>query len=894
MERYKELKVLGKGSFGRAVLAQEKSTGIKYVMKVIHIAPLKPREREEALTEAKILSKLKHPYIVGYHESFADTRYLHIVMEYADAGDLTDAIKRQKMKNSLFPEDQIWDWFVQICMALKHVHDRKILHRDLKTQNIFLCTDENDRSRKTVKLGDFGIAKILQSTLECARTAIGTPYYLSPELCEDKPYNNKSDIWSLGCVLYEICTLQHAFEAQNMKGLVVKILRGQYQPISNTYSRNLREVLDRMLQKDPNKRPSVNQILKLPFLQERIRRLLPEDYWNEEFSHTIIHGRGNALVGFGAGRVGIPGKPVSGVPPKDDASSEASSAGRQPASRHGPPSAHPPPPPSQQNKPMYFNPNGGYQPPATNQKLSAAEVAAMAIKNNQRPPPPVNQYQSNVKQPGIMPGAIAVGVPGAPPVVQVNNKLSYDEIVRQEKQRIEEQRRRYQEDQARAQEKVRQDYIKYHAAQQENRGYHAVQGNPFAKKQAQQASGAPGAGHAPSADMLDAKFADLQDFINKPVAAQQPQPSRQSQAPSISQSPTRQQQQQQQQQQRDQAMRRNIEEQRRHQQEVKRQLAPAPLKEQAKDARERELMEAHNKVQRQKEEQERRIREAKEKQRVEWEKRNREYEKQMEEKRKAAQAAEDREKERLFRISNGPANAGSEANPSKGGMESLLPPKVMDPGVQNRNDPRNHEERTEQQRKLEEQRDAMRRMIAERRREQELKRGEQRAQPPVDEIKENLSAKGRRLCDVPSVQEPAVQPTGQIDDKNALACLDEKDSDSDFEDPYFNPNAPDGNGGPGSLDKAEKAANMMKMLRAETTEESISQRMERLRILLEGELGLTNFVKAYQYIRTNTEQGGEDDLNQNVIVGIIGETNVGFINTIVSLIYCEDRFNTVR
>lgn len=159
-------------------------------------------------------------------------------------------------------------------------------------------------------------------------------------------------------MLYEICTLQHAFEAQNMKGLVVKILRGQYQPISNTYSRNLREVLDRMLQKDPNKRPSVNQILKLPFLQERIRRLLPEDYWNEEFSHTIIHGRGNALVGFGAGRVGIPGKPVSGVPPKDDASSEASSAGRQPASRHGPPSAHPPPPPSQQNKPMYFNPNG--------------------------------------------------------------------------------------------------------------------------------------------------------------------------------------------------------------------------------------------------------------------------------------------------------------------------------------------------------------------------------------------------------------------------------------------------------------------------------------------------------------------------------------------------------
>lgn len=888
MERYKELKVLGKGSFGRAVLAQEKSTGIKYVMKVIHIAPLKPREREEALTEAKILSKLKHPYIVGYHESFADTRYLHIVMEYADAGDLTDAIKRQKMKNSLFPEDQIWDWFVQICMALKHVHDRKILHRDLKTQNIFLCTDENDKSRKTVKLGDFGIAKILQSTLECARTAIGTPYYLSPELCEDKPYNNKSDIWSLGCVLYEICTLQHAFEAQNMKGLVVKILRGQYQPISSTYSRNLKEVIDRMLQKDPNKRPSVNQILKLPFLQDRIKRLLPEDYWNEEFSHTIIHGRGNALVGFGAGRVGIPGKPVSGVPLKDDTSSDASSAGKQPISRNGASSAHPPPPPSQQNKPMYFNPNGGYQPPAANQKLSAAEVAAMAVKNNQRPPPP-SQYQSNVKQPGIMPGAIAVGVPGAPPVVQVNNKLSYDEIVRQEKQRIEEQRRRYQEEQARAQEKVRQDFIRQQAAQQ-NRGYQAAQGNPFAKKPMQQASVVSGAGNAPSADVLDAKFADLQDFMNKPIVGQQPpQVSRQLPAPGIS--PTRQQQQQQ----RDQAMRRNIEEQRRHQQEVKRQLAPAPLKEQAKDARERELMEAHSKVQKQKEEQERRIREAKERQKAEWEKKNRDYERQMEEKRKAAQAAEEREKERLFRAPNGAPNASSEANPPKGGMESLLPPKVMDPGVQNRNDPRNYEERTEQQRKLEEQRDAMRKMIAERRREQELKREEQRSRQSANNSRETSESKGRRLCEVPSTQpEKPAQQAAQLDDRNALACLDEKDSDSDFEDPYFNPNVADGNGGPGSLDKAEKAANMIKMLRAETTEESISQRMERLRILLESELGLTNFVKAYQYIRTSTEQGGDDDLNQNIIVGIIGETNVGFINTIVSLIYCEDRFNTTR
>jgi len=116
------------------------------------------------------------------------------------------------------------DWFVQICLALKYVHDRKILHRDLKTQNIFLT------AKGDIKIGDFGIgnlisplshptdsniARVLQDTYDCAQTAIGTPYYLSPEICQEKPYNQKSDIWSLGCILYELVTLRHAFDANS-------------------------------------------------------------------------------------------------------------------------------------------------------------------------------------------------------------------------------------------------------------------------------------------------------------------------------------------------------------------------------------------------------------------------------------------------------------------------------------------------------------------------------------------------------------------------------------------------------------------------------------------------------------------------------------------------------
>lgn len=181
-------------------------------------------------------------------------------MDYADGGDLYTKINERKKLGSLWPENFILDLFVQICLALKHVHDRRILHRDLKTQNIFLT------SKGEVKMGDFGISRVLQHTYDCARTAIGTPYYLSPEICQDQPYNQRSDIWSLGCMLYEIVTLNHAFDATSMKGLVMKILRGNYPPISKTYSKELGDLIASLLKKNPEERPTINQVLQTPFL----------------------------------------------------------------------------------------------------------------------------------------------------------------------------------------------------------------------------------------------------------------------------------------------------------------------------------------------------------------------------------------------------------------------------------------------------------------------------------------------------------------------------------------------------------------------------------------------------------------------------------------------------
>nr|XP_055190499.1 serine/threonine-protein kinase Nek1 isoform X3 [Nyctereutes procyonoides] len=275
MEKYVRLQKIGEGSFGKAILVKSTEDDRQYVIKEINISRMSSKEREESRREVAVLANMKHPNIVQYRESFEENGSLYIVMDYCEGGDLFKRINAQK--GILFQEDQILDWFVQICLALKHVHDRKILHRDIKSQNIFLTKDG------TIQLGDFGIARVLNSTVELARTCIGTPYYLSPEICENKPYNNKSDIWALGCVLYEMCTLKHAFEAGNMKNLVLKIISGSFPPVSLHYSYDLRNLLSQLFKRNPRERPSVNSILEKGFIAKRIEKFLSPQLIAEEF-----------------------------------------------------------------------------------------------------------------------------------------------------------------------------------------------------------------------------------------------------------------------------------------------------------------------------------------------------------------------------------------------------------------------------------------------------------------------------------------------------------------------------------------------------------------------------------------------------------------------------------
>jgi len=174
---------------------------------------------------------------------------------YKIGGDLGKRITEYKGKNKFFPENQILDWVTQISLALKHVHERKIIHRDLKVQNVFLT------SSNIVKLGDFGIARILSHTIEKAKTVVGTPYYLAPEIVQNKIYGFEADIWSLGIITYELCALKVPFDANSIQSLALKITKGTYSPIPNQYSKDLKVLIAQMLSVEPSRRPKIQHIL---------------------------------------------------------------------------------------------------------------------------------------------------------------------------------------------------------------------------------------------------------------------------------------------------------------------------------------------------------------------------------------------------------------------------------------------------------------------------------------------------------------------------------------------------------------------------------------------------------------------------------------------------------
>ncbi|XP_042343093.1 serine/threonine-protein kinase Nek3 [Plectropomus leopardus] len=266
MERYLLQKVIGEGSFGRALLVRCTNSLEKYVIKEIQLPKNQPK-LENCRREAILLSRMKHPNIVAFREAFEADDLLCIVMEYCSGGDLLQRIRLQK--TTQFCVDDILKWFAQMCAAAHHIHDKRVLHRDLKSKNIFL-TDNG-----TIKLGDFGSACILNSSKAYARTYVGTPYYVAPEIWDNKPYNNKSDVWSLGCVLYELCTLRHPFQASSWKSLILKVCRGAYPPPPSHLPYELQYLIKQMFKTNPKDRPSLHSILTSHRVSRLLRTHLP-------------------------------------------------------------------------------------------------------------------------------------------------------------------------------------------------------------------------------------------------------------------------------------------------------------------------------------------------------------------------------------------------------------------------------------------------------------------------------------------------------------------------------------------------------------------------------------------------------------------------------------------
>ena len=264
---FKLIKPIGKGAFSVVFLVHRKIDGQIYAMKQIKMSQLTEKEKKYSLNEIRILASLSHKNIIGYKDAFFDenSKTLNIVMEYADNGDMSQKIKYNLKHGLFFRENIIWNYLIQTLEGLHYIHENNIIHRDLKSANIFLMQDG------TIKIGDLNVSKIAK--IGMAYTQTGTPYYASPEIWQDKPYDFKSDIWSLGCILYELCQLKPPFRGTSLKNLCFNIQRGVYEPIMNYYSQELRIIIDLMLKTDPNMRPTTGQILKSKIILDKKREL---------------------------------------------------------------------------------------------------------------------------------------------------------------------------------------------------------------------------------------------------------------------------------------------------------------------------------------------------------------------------------------------------------------------------------------------------------------------------------------------------------------------------------------------------------------------------------------------------------------------------------------------
>ncbi|CDW72959.1 protein kinase domain containing protein [Stylonychia lemnae] len=263
--------LLGDGAYSQVYKVKRIQDGQIYALKKVRLNHLSEKERENAINEVRILASIKHVNVISYKEAFIEptTQSLCIVMEFADNGDLFQKITENQAAGATYNEQDIWKIFIQIVRGLRALHDLNIMHRDLKSANVFLNKD------LTVKLGDMNVSKIANGK-GLNYTQTGTPYYASPEVWKDEPYDQKSDIWSLGCVLYEMIALRPPFQANDMNGLYKRVIRGQYQKLPKQYSAELANMVSLLLQVNPQNRPDSQKITQLSVFSKKFNEFFPD------------------------------------------------------------------------------------------------------------------------------------------------------------------------------------------------------------------------------------------------------------------------------------------------------------------------------------------------------------------------------------------------------------------------------------------------------------------------------------------------------------------------------------------------------------------------------------------------------------------------------------------
>lgn len=273
LQDYEVISVIGSGSFGTCFKVRDKETGELYAWKGIDYDELSETKKESLVSEINVLSQLNHPNIVQYYHHLVnyEAKSIFIVMECCKGGDLAQLIGKARATKKHFEERYIWRVLFQICKALQVCHNKistgTILHRDIKPANIFL--DENGNS----KLGDFGLARMLRRYESFAESFVGTPHYMSPEIVKGTKYDRKSDVWAVGCLIYEMCALRPPFQGKEFEQLSANISNGKFTSIPSMYSKDLQEMITFMLEVKNADRPSIEIVTRHPVVIRNITNL---------------------------------------------------------------------------------------------------------------------------------------------------------------------------------------------------------------------------------------------------------------------------------------------------------------------------------------------------------------------------------------------------------------------------------------------------------------------------------------------------------------------------------------------------------------------------------------------------------------------------------------------